>query len=81
MFHIIIGLLLVAAGTVLIFKTEWFIQNFGTIAWAENNLGTSGGSRLFYKLLGLALIFVGMLVATNLMTGFLMGTIGKLLIR
>ena len=81
MFHIIIGLLLVAAGTVLIFKTEWFIQNFGTIAWAENNLGTSGGSRLFYKLIGLALIFVGMLVATNLMTSFLMGTIGKLLIR
>lgn len=81
MFHVIIGLFLVAAGTVLIFKTEWFIQNFGTIAWAENNLGTSGGSRLFYKLIGLILIFVGMLVATNLMTGFLMGTIGKLLIR
>ncbi|MCX6781960.1 MAG: hypothetical protein NTW66_02485 [Candidatus Magasanikbacteria bacterium] len=81
MFHIIIGLLLVAAGTVLIFKTEWFVQNFGTIAWAENNLGTSGGSRLFYKLIGLVLIFVGMLAATNLMTSFLMGTVGKLLIR
>lgn len=81
MFHIIIGILLVAAGTVLIFKTEWFIQNFGTIAWAEANLGTSGGSRLFYKLAGLVLIFVGMLVATNLMTSFLMGTVGKLFIR
>jgi len=81
MFHIIIGLLLVAAGTVLIFKTEWFVVNFGTIAWAENNLGTSGGSRLFYKLIGLALIFVGMLIATNLMTSFLMGTIGQLFIQ
>ena len=78
MFHIIIGLLLVAIGTVLIFKAEWFYLNFGSIAWAEEHLGTSGGSRLMYKLVGLIFIFVGMLVATNLMTEFLMGTIGKL---
>ena len=81
MIKIIIGLIIVVFGTVMVFKSEWFFQNFGSVAWAEENLGTSGGSRLFYKLLGLALIFVGMLVATNLMTGFLMATLGKLFVK
>ena len=79
--HVIIGLLMVAAGTLLIFKAEWFYLNFGSIAWAEEHLGTSGGSRLMYKLVGLALIFFGMLVATNLIQGFIMATIGRLFIR
>lgn len=78
MFRVIIGILIVAAGTVLIFKSEWFYQNFGSIAWAENNLGSSGGSRLMYKLIGLAAIFVGMLVATNLMGELILGTLGGL---
>lgn len=81
MFRIIIGILMVALGTLLIFKAEWFYQNFGSIAWAENNLGTSGGSRLMYKLIGLVFIFVGMMVATNLFTSFLMATVGRLLVR
>lgn len=78
MFRVIIGILIVAVGTVLIFKSEWFYQNFGSIAWAENNLGSSGGSRLMYKLIGLAAIFVGMLIATNLMGELIMGTLGGL---
>jgi len=81
MFRIIIGLLIVVVGVVLVFKSEWFYLNFGSISWAEEHLGTSGGSRLMYKLVGLIFIFVGMLVATNLMTGFLMATIGKLFVR
>jgi len=81
MFRIIIGILMVGVGTLLIFKSEWFYQNFGSIAWAENNLGTSGGSRLMYKIIGLVFIFVGMMVATNLFTGFLMATVGRLFVR
>jgi len=76
-----IGLLFLGAGVLLIFKAEWFYQNFGSIGWAEEHLGTSGGSRIAYKLLGLALIFIGMLEITGLMTGFLMGTVGRLFIR
>lgn len=72
---------MVGAGVILIVKSEWFLQNFGSIAWAEENLGTSGGSRLMYKLVGLVFIFFGMLVATNMITGFLMGTIGRLFVR
>jgi len=76
-----IGILLALAGVVLIIKTEWFVQNFGSIAWAEENLGTSGGSRLMYKLIGLVFIFVGFLLITNLFGGFLAGTVGRLFVR
>lgn len=74
----IIGLLAIAFGAVLIIKTEWFIENFGTSAWAEQHMGTSGGTRLLYKLIGLAIIFFAMLGVTGLLGGFIMGTIGRL---
>lgn len=76
-----IGVLVIVVGILMILKTEWFLENFGTIAWAEENLGTSGGSRLMYKFLGLIGIFIGFLLITNMFGGFLMGTIGKFFIR
>lgn len=74
----IIGILAIAVGCLLVIKTEWFIQNFGTNAWAEQHLGASGGTRLMYKLIGLAIIFIAMMGMTGLLGGFIMGTFGKL---
>lgn len=76
-----IGVMIVVVGVLLVLKTEWFLENFGTIAWAEENLGTSGGSRLMYKFIGLIGVFIGFLLITNMFGGFVMGTIGKLFIR
>lgn len=73
-----LGLLAIVLGVILIIKTEWFIQNFGTNTWAEEHLGTSGGSRLLYKLIGLAIIFIAMMGMTGLLGGFIMATFGKL---
>ena len=78
--RIILGFILVGIGAAVIIKTEWIVDNFGTNAWAESKLGTSGGSRLFYKLIGLAGILVGFLLITNMWEGFLINTVGKLLI-
>ncbi|MBU0546345.1 hypothetical protein KKA13_03775 [Patescibacteria group bacterium] len=77
----IIGILLAILGAALIIKSEWFLQNFGSIAWAEENLGTSGGSRLLYKLVGLVFIFIGFILATGMWESFLMATVGKIFIR
>ena len=77
----ILGILAVLVGVGMVLKTEWLIENFGTNDWAEAKLGTSGGSRLLYKLIGLAIIFIGFLLITNMFQDFLMGTVGKLLIR
>lgn len=72
---------MVVVGGLLVVKSEWFLQNFGTVAWAEEHLGFNGGSRLFYKLTGIVIIFFGFMVVTNLMGAFLMGTVGKLFVR
>jgi hypothetical protein len=74
----ILGLLGVAFGTILVIKTEWFVQNFGTIAWAEEHLGTEGGSRLMYKLIGLATIFISMMAITGLLGPSVLAIVGPL---
>jgi hypothetical protein len=60
-----LGLLILSAGLGLTVKTEWFINNFGRIAWFEQKLGSEGGSRLGYKLVGLAAITIGIIVMTG----------------
>ncbi|MFA6604025.1 MAG: hypothetical protein WCT10_04280 [Patescibacteria group bacterium] len=72
------GLAAVGVGLLFVIKSEWFLNNFGAIEWAEQHLGTSGGTRLFYKLIGLGIIFIGFLAATGMIGGFLMGTVGRL---
>ncbi len=79
--HYVVGLILIAVGAGIIVKTEWVLENFGINTWAENKFGTSGGSRFFYKLLGIVVIVVGFMVITDLFQGFLFATIGKLFIR
>lgn len=78
--NILFGLIIIVAGTYMVIKTEWLLRNFGRIAWFEKTFGAEGGSRLGYKLLGLIVIFFGLLVMTNLLGGF-MGWALKPLIR
>jgi len=74
----VIGIIAILVGGVLIIKTEWFLENFGAISWAEEHLGTSGGSRLMYKLIGLAFIILSLMGMTGLLGEVIMGTFGKL---
>lgn len=62
---IIVGILMIAAGAFLVIKTEWLMSNFGRIAWFEEKLGSEGGSRLGYKLIGMILIFLGIIFMTG----------------
>ena len=62
---IFVGILVTAGGSFMVIKTEWFLNNFGRITWFENKLGTEGGSRLGYKLVGVAAIFVGIIMMTG----------------
>ncbi|MFC1613604.1 hypothetical protein ACFL23_04735 [Patescibacteria group bacterium] len=67
-----VGLTLITIGVILVIKSEWFYQNFGSIQWAEQHLGTSGGSRIMYKLIGLICIFLGIMGITGLLNVFLL---------
>ena len=69
--HIILGLLITAVGVSLVLKTEWFLNNFGRISWFEDKLGSAGGSRLGYKLTGIIIIFIGIIVLTGSGTSFM----------
>ena len=64
--------LAIGLGMILIIKTEWFLQNFGAIAWAEQHLGTDGGSRLAYKLMGIILIIGALMVATGVLQAIML---------
>lgn len=77
----LLGAFISVIGTLIILKTEWVIENFGTSAWAEEKFGTSGGSRIMWKVIGIILIFVGFLFITNMIQGFLEGTVGRILVR
>lgn len=66
------------AGFLIAWQSEWILQNFGTSDWAESKFGSSGGSRTLYKLIGIAIIFLGVLTMTGLVDGFLSATIGWL---
>lgn len=67
----IIGSILIALGVILVVKTEWFLGFFGRIAWAEEKLGSEGGSRLFYKLIGIGLIVFALLWISGIFYNFL----------
>ena len=69
--NFLIGIIIIAIGLVLIVKTEWFLNNFGRIGFFEEHFGTSGGTRLGYKLIGMLAIFIGILTATGSISGFM----------
>lgn len=77
--NIILGLVMIAISVHLVIKTESWLSGFGRIQFFEDKLGTSGGSRLGYKLLGLLLFFMGMLIMTGMISGFMMFFLGPLL--
>ncbi|MDP3986366.1 MAG: hypothetical protein Q8P77_02975 [Candidatus Veblenbacteria bacterium] len=64
---IIVGLIMVGAGFLITWKSEWIVTNFGKLPWAEQHLQSEGGTRLFYKLLGILLIMLGFLTMTGLL--------------
>jgi hypothetical protein len=77
--HIILGIIMTAAGTYLVIKTEWFLNNFGRLSWFEEKLGSDGGSRLGYKLIGIVVIFIGIIVLTGSGNAFMMWLLSPLM--
>lgn len=75
---ILAGLILVALGGLLVLKTEWLVTNFGRVAWAEEHLGSDGGTRIFYKLLGTAIILLGFATLTGVFQPILFAVLSPL---
>jgi hypothetical protein len=63
--RILIGFVITTLGFFFVWKTDIFYSMLGSVAWAERTFG-GGGTRLFYKLMGVAIIFIGVMIMTNL---------------
>ena len=68
----VIGIICIGIGFVITWKSDWLMNNFGRIAWADEKLGMEGGTRLLYKLIGIAVIFFAFLY----MFGFIDSILG-----
>jgi uncharacterized membrane protein YuzA (DUF378 family) len=66
---------MIGVGFVFVWKTDKVYNLLGYVPFAERYL--SGGSRFFYKLVGLAAIFVGAMVVANLQWDFVGALFGK----
>ena len=69
MLNFLLGLVLACVGFLMIYKNPAFMEFFDRVDWAERNL--SGGTRSFYKLLGLIFILLGFVWLTGLGNTFL----------
>lgn len=72
-----IALLAIVVGCLMVIKTEWFVENFGHSSWAEEKLG-AGGTRLMYKLLGIAFAILAVLGVTGALGEMILGVFGGL---
>lgn len=61
----VIGILAMALCVALVVKNEWFVQNIGRSAWAEDKFSGMGGTRTFYKLVGVCGFFLTLMWMTG----------------
>ncbi len=73
-----LGTLVIILGIFFVIKTEWFVQNFGTSAWAEAKFGYNGGTRLMYKLIGVAAVFITLMIWTGSFGKVFLAIFGRL---
>lgn len=72
------GLVGLAIGVAIVIKSESMLNAFGRIQFFEEKLGAEGGSRLGYKLLGMLIIFISILMITGLINGFMLWLVSPL---
>jgi hypothetical protein len=77
--NIFLGFLIIAAGFLLMSKSEWLLNNFGGIPFFERYFGSSGGSRFGYKVIGIVTIFIGILVTIGMLGAFVGWALSPLL--
>ena len=77
--NIIGGIFIIIIGALIVVKSEVLLGTFGRIGFFERYLGMEGGSRLGYKLIGVLTIFLGTLIMTGMIGGFLFWILAPIL--
>jgi hypothetical protein len=69
--RIIVGIVGIVIGSIMVIRSEWLLSFFGRINWAEIHLGSEGGTRLLYKLIGILAIIISLMIMTGMIEGLL----------
>lgn len=64
--HIILGIIFCIVGALFTLKYEWIFREFGRTEFAEKYLAYEGGSRLFYRLIGILIVIAGFLIISGI---------------
>lgn len=67
--NIFIGIIGLGLGFLMAWKSDWIMNNFGRIPWAEEKLGLEGGTRIFWKILGVLVIIGSFMLIFNMWGG------------
>ena len=70
--------LVIIFGFLLVRYSNWLVNNVGYIDSAEHYLGTYGGTRLMWKLIGVLFIVGAFLVISGIMNNILISIFGRL---
>ncbi|MBI2552024.1 hypothetical protein HYW17_01845 [Candidatus Uhrbacteria bacterium] len=74
----IFALIGAAVGALIVIYSEKLYNSLGPVAWAEQHLGTEGGSRLFYKLAGVAIILLSFFYMSGILQSIGLAIFGRL---
>ncbi|NQU83922.1 MAG: hypothetical protein HQ536_04395 [Parcubacteria group bacterium] len=78
MLKYIAGTLGMVVGFLMVWKATWLLINFGRVDFAEKYLGTMGGSRLFYKLIGIAILLICFIWVSGTLDDILLAVLGPM---
>lgn len=73
----VISILMIALGALITIKSEKLYESLGPSEWAEQKLG-AGGSRLFYKLVGIVVIFLAFFYMSGILQSIGSAILGRL---
>lgn len=65
MFRIFIGIIVAVIGFFMVYRPKYFLDFLGSQAWVEKIFSVND-QELAYKIIGMIVIFVGVLIMTNL---------------
>ena len=63
--RILIGLIVIAVGFLMVYRPRYFLDFLGNQAWVEKIFSVND-QELAYKIIGIIVIFIGILISTNL---------------
>ncbi len=75
--QIFLGLIGIGIGILLVLKTETLLEFTGRISWVEEHFRGFGGTRMFYKLLGVLIVFISLMYMTGMLQNVIVAMFGR----